>query len=547
MQPRPHALASKVWRTIHLAPALPLLALLFSFSLISQAGAKDTQESAPTQAQSSTSSSLAPSSNAPKANSSASAAVASVSGADEAILGESLLPAPKNIDSTSRPEHENVHYNVASKASALELSAENEQVDSTATLGSTSSVSSKGFSVGRSGALASGGVTSPAGLIKWLLSTIAILGIIFVLAYLLKKSRLVQKGTGNDMSLLSQMAVGPKERLIQVKVGQRYLLIGVTPHSVNLVADLSADLAKTQEKLQPPKESLEHTATRSDERDPIGSRGYASEQLERMGTWFEDERYRNDRRNSRPYGSLDDDDEAWLERYQAHKLAVQARRKMARRNPMGNDYYGMPDDDILRARAQRAKQDLAQSYQHDDLDEFSTMLSKAQDQMHADTVHEVVVDDATLVSESKVKPLKSKSPNIPDLGPADTDLINSAPHTGAESRAVTGEFHATDGTGPLKPGELSSGSAASVMLTPEDKSSPLRELGLESATAYDAKASNINHNVGSNNSHSYGANKGTASRQSKSSKRKGRVNKNRNFGSATNIAGESHDHSWSKF
>lgn len=224
----------------------------------------------------------------------------------------------------------------------------------------TSTTSDKGFTIKRTGALASGGVTSPAGLIKWLLSTIAILGIIFVLAYLLKKSRLVQKGTGNDMVLLGQMAVGPKERLIQVKVGQRRLLVGVTAHSVNLVADLSQD-------------------------EVISTRGYSKEQVAQLGDKFEAE-------------------------LTAHKVALHARRKMERRKSIGNEYYAMPDDDILRARAHRAQQDLSQSAQHQDDEAFSHMLSTEQDKL------------------------------TPDLGAADTELVSSAPHSAEESRAIIGEL-----------------------------------------------------------------------------------------------------------
>ena len=101
----------------------------------------------------------------------------------------------------------------------------------------------KSNSTNRQGELASGGLNSADGIIKWLLSTIAVLGVIFAFAYFLKRSRFVQRGAG-PIVLENQIALGPKERVVQVKVGERHLLLGVTSNSVNLICDLTALDAK---------------------------------------------------------------------------------------------------------------------------------------------------------------------------------------------------------------------------------------------------------------------------------------------------------------
>lgn len=101
----------------------------------------------------------------------------------------------------------------------------------------------KSNSTNRQGELASGGLNSADGIIKWLLSTIAVLGVIFAFAYFLKRSRFVQRGAGTIV-LENQIALGPKERVVQVKVGERHLLLGVTSNSVNLICDLTALDAK---------------------------------------------------------------------------------------------------------------------------------------------------------------------------------------------------------------------------------------------------------------------------------------------------------------
>ena len=101
----------------------------------------------------------------------------------------------------------------------------------------------KSNSTNHQGELASGGLNSADGIIKWLLSTIAVLGVIFAFAYFLKRSRFVQRGAG-PIVLENQIALGPKERVVQVKVGERHLLLGVTSNSVNLICDLTALDAK---------------------------------------------------------------------------------------------------------------------------------------------------------------------------------------------------------------------------------------------------------------------------------------------------------------
>ncbi len=89
-----------------------------------------------------------------------------------------------------------------------------------------------------SGPLAENSLNTTTGLVKWLLSTVAILGVIFLFAFLLKKSRLVQRAVG-PMRLEAQMAVGPKERVVQLQVGQRHILLGVTAANVNFLMDLT--------------------------------------------------------------------------------------------------------------------------------------------------------------------------------------------------------------------------------------------------------------------------------------------------------------------
>lgn len=102
----------------------------------------------------------------------------------------------------------------------------------------------------RSGPLAENNLSTAGGIIKWLLSTIAILGVIVLFAFLLKKSRLVQRSVG-PMCLEAQMAVGPKERVVQLQVGKRHILLGVTANNVNFLMDLTEPEEPEEPKAKP--------------------------------------------------------------------------------------------------------------------------------------------------------------------------------------------------------------------------------------------------------------------------------------------------------
>lgn len=117
-----------------------------------------------------------------------------------------------------------------------------------------------------SGPLAENSLNTTTGLVKWLLSTVAILGVIFLFAFLLKKSRLVQRAVG-PMRLEAQMAVGPKERVVQLQVGQRHILLGVTAANVNFLMDLtepeSPQSAAAVQAPTPPQAAAPHSAPSS--------------------------------------------------------------------------------------------------------------------------------------------------------------------------------------------------------------------------------------------------------------------------------------------
>ncbi len=96
-------------------------------------------------------------------------------------------------------------------------------------------------------------IETPSCLVTWFLSTAAILLLIVVLGMFLKKSRFVRRSNGT-MTLEGQISLGPKERVVILKVGQRRLLLGVTQSNINYLSEISQDNESFQTILK--KESL---------------------------------------------------------------------------------------------------------------------------------------------------------------------------------------------------------------------------------------------------------------------------------------------------
>ncbi|MHA7878413.1 MAG: flagellar biosynthetic protein FliO [Saccharospirillum sp.] len=83
--------------------------------------------------------------------------------------------------------------------------------------------------------------------IKLTLTLIFIVGLILACAWLVRR---MSGGAGfnqRHMKVLSVMPLGTREKLMLVKAGEEYLLLGVTPHSINTLHryDEPVDLAET--------------------------------------------------------------------------------------------------------------------------------------------------------------------------------------------------------------------------------------------------------------------------------------------------------------
>lgn len=73
-------------------------------------------------------------------------------------------------------------------------------------------------------------------------SLLLVLALILAMAWLLKKMRLPVIGNQSGLSLIRQISVGTRERIVIVKVGDEQFLIGITPQSINLISRLDQPL-----------------------------------------------------------------------------------------------------------------------------------------------------------------------------------------------------------------------------------------------------------------------------------------------------------------
>lgn len=84
---------------------------------------------------------------------------------------------------------------------------------------------------------------SVGGLINVVVSLVLVLLVFFLLAWALKRLQQGQRGAGGVIRVISDMPLGPKERIVLVEVGKTQLLLGLTPGSVHALHTLDTPIA----------------------------------------------------------------------------------------------------------------------------------------------------------------------------------------------------------------------------------------------------------------------------------------------------------------
>lgn len=75
-------------------------------------------------------------------------------------------------------------------------------------------------------------LSSTGAVLRVLLALAVVLAAVFVSAWMSRRVRGIGNAGGRSLEVLAQLALGPRERAVLLRVGERQLLLGVTPGSV---------------------------------------------------------------------------------------------------------------------------------------------------------------------------------------------------------------------------------------------------------------------------------------------------------------------------
>lgn len=80
-------------------------------------------------------------------------------------------------------------------------------------------------------------------LLQITLSLLLVLAVIVAVAWLLKRLNVAQQGTGNLLHVIGSVAIGQRERVVLIEVGDTWLLIGVGPGQIRTLHTLEKSAA----------------------------------------------------------------------------------------------------------------------------------------------------------------------------------------------------------------------------------------------------------------------------------------------------------------
>ncbi len=81
-----------------------------------------------------------------------------------------------------------------------------------------------------------------AGLLEMMLSLVLVIALIIALSWVIGRLRGVTRTTSGAMNVVAEIAVGPKERIVLVRVGERQALLGVSGAGVQSLSLLEQNI-----------------------------------------------------------------------------------------------------------------------------------------------------------------------------------------------------------------------------------------------------------------------------------------------------------------
>lgn len=93
----------------------------------------------------------------------------------------------------------------------------------------------------------SNGIVSYQDVMQWMLALVIVLAMFGVLVWLLRKTGNFSLEHKGQLAVLSGLSLGVREKLVLVKVGEKQLLLGVTPGRIEKLLELEGDARLFQE------------------------------------------------------------------------------------------------------------------------------------------------------------------------------------------------------------------------------------------------------------------------------------------------------------
>jgi flagellar protein FliO/FliZ len=84
-------------------------------------------------------------------------------------------------------------------------------------------------------------LSNPTSIVSIFLSLLLVIGVVFILAFLMRRFNVTQSGTSN-LKVVASMMAGAKERVLVIEVAGEQYLLGVTAHNISHLATLSTPI-----------------------------------------------------------------------------------------------------------------------------------------------------------------------------------------------------------------------------------------------------------------------------------------------------------------
>lgn len=84
---------------------------------------------------------------------------------------------------------------------------------------------------------------SAVSLLQTILALLLVLGCIVLVAWLLRRSSSFHSSAGGKLKIIAAVGLGPRERAVVLQVGDKQLLLGVTPQQIHTLHVLDAPLS----------------------------------------------------------------------------------------------------------------------------------------------------------------------------------------------------------------------------------------------------------------------------------------------------------------